>query len=423
MTFASLMQYSVERDAGHKPWDSHKKGHTRNEADPTRYEPTLWLLRPKDACEPRMSTQIRAAIIGTGFIAGVHAHAVRAAGGEVVAVLGSGSNATASGVQAMGAQRGAADLAELLAATDVDVVHICTPNRTHTEMAQATLAAGKHVICEKPLATSVTDARQLTELAQQAGRVASVPFVYRFYASVREARNQLARDAAGPLWLLHGTYLQDWLSAREATNWRMDPALGGASRAFGDIGVHWCDLMEFTTGHRIVRLAAQLGSAYPQRGVGNGMDGLAEHKAGLTEDGAVVVFQTDRGAMGSVVVSQVSPGRKNRLWFSFDGPDASYSFDQEAPESLWIGARDQNVVLMRGTDIFGQPASTYSRLPAGHPQGYQDAFNAYVCDVYAAVGGDPPDGLPVFDDGLRAAILTQAVVDASTSQTWIEVLK
>lgn len=362
-----------------------------------------------------MRTGVQAAIIGTGFIAGVHAHAVRAAGGEVAAVLGSGAATTAAGVQAMGAQRGAADLAELLAAPEIDVVHICTPNRTHTEMAQAALAAGKHVICEKPLATSVVDARRLTELADGAGRVASVPFVYRFYASVREARNRIARDAAGPLWLLHGTYLQDWLSASDATNWRMDPALGGASRAFGDIGVHWCDLMEFTTGHRIVRLAAQLGSAYKERSVA---DALADPG---TEDGAVVVFQTDRGAMGSVVVSQVTPGRKNRLWFSFDGPDASYSFDQEAPEALWIGGREQNVVLMRGTDVFGQPSSTYSRLPAGHPQGYQDAFNAYVEDVYAAMDGGAPDGLPMFEDGLRAAILTQAVVDASTSQTWIEV--
>jgi predicted dehydrogenase len=355
--------------------------------------------------------------VGTGFIAGVHAHAVRATGGDVVAVLGSSPARTADGVLSMGARRGAGDLAELLAASDIDIVHVCTPNRTHTEMARAALAAGKHVVCEKPLATSVADAQRLTDLAHEADRVASVPFVYRFYASVREARSRIFRDIGGPLWLLHGSYLQDWLSAADATNWRMDPALGGASRAFGDIGVHWCDLMEFTTGHRIVRLAARMGTAFGRR---NGSAGPAD--AG-TEDGAVVVFETDRGAMGSVVVSQVTPGRKNRLWFSFDGPDASYSFDQEVPESLWIGAREQNVALMRGTELFGQPSSPYSRLPAGHPQGYQDAFNAYVDDVYAAVAGNAPDGLPTFADGLRAAVLTQAVVDAAASQTWVEVAR
>jgi predicted dehydrogenase len=363
----------------------------------------------------RTRSRPRAGIVGTGFIASVHAQAIHATGGQVVTVLGSNPGSTAGGVQVMGAARGASDLAELVEADDVDVIHICTPNSTHVAMAEAALLAGKHVICEKPLATSVADAQRLTDLARTAGRVTSVPFVYRFYASVREARERIARDEGGPLWLLHGTYLQDWLSSAELTNWRMDSALAGASRAFGDIGVHWCDLMEFTTGHRIVRLAARMGRAFPQRQVGGELVDIR------TEDGAVVVFETDLGAVGSLVVSQVTPGRKNRVWFSFDGPDASYSFDQELPEVLWVGTPTQNLVVMRGTDAFGKPASPYSRLPAGHPQGYQDAFNAYVSDVYARIDGQMPDGLPTFEDGLRAAVLTQAVVDAAASQTWVEV--
>jgi predicted dehydrogenase len=134
-----------------------------------------------------------------------------------------------------------------------------------------------------------------------------------------------------------------------------------------------------------------------------------------------VVFDTDQGATGSVVVSQVSPGRKNRLWFSFDGPAASYSFDQEQPDSLWVGGTARNQVVMRGPDTFGEAAAGYARLPAGHPQGYQDSFTAFVSDVYAKVAGRKPDGLPTFADGLRAAVLTQAVVDAATEQTWVEV--
>jgi predicted dehydrogenase len=242
-----------------------------------------------------------------------------------------------------------------------------------------------------------------------------VPFVYRFYASVREVRARIERGEAGPLWLLHGTYLQDWLSSSDASNWRMETDLGGTSRAFGDIGVHWCDLMEFTTGHRIVRLAARMGRAFPQRVVDGQL--VDAH----TEDGAVVAFQTDQGAMGSLVVSQVTPGRKNRVWFSFDGPHASYSFDQELPEALWVGTATRNELVLRGTDQFGTPASAYSRLPAGHPQGYQDAFNAYVGDVYSTVRGEQADGLPTFSDGLRAAVLTQAVLDAAASQSWEEV--
>jgi predicted dehydrogenase len=315
----------------------------------------------------------------------------------------------------MRAGRGAASIEELAVAHDVDVVHICTPNSTHVGMAETVIAAGKHVICEKPLATSVADARRLHDLAAASLAMASVPFVYRFYASVREARERIARDTVSPLWLLHGTYLQDWLSSSDLTNWRVDPALGGSSRAFADIGVHWCDLMEFTTGHRIVRLTSRLSQAFPQRRAGTD---LADVR---TEDGAVVMFETDKGAIGSLVVSQVTPGRKNRVWFSFDGPDASYSFDQEVPEALWVGTRTQNLVVLRGTDEFGKAASTYSRLPAGHPQGYQDAFNAYINDVYDGIDAGAPDGLPTFADGLRAAVLTQAVLDAGASQTWVEV--
>ena len=354
-----------------------------------------------------MTPRIRAAIVGAGFIGAVHAHAVRAVGGVVVATTGRTPEATARAVEVLGAERGVGSMAELAAADDVDVVHICTPNSTHAEMAEAVLAAGTPVICEKPLATSVEDARRLTARAAEADVLAAVPFVYRFYPAVREARARIAAGEAGPLWLLHGTYLQDWLAAADATNWRVDPALGGGSRAFGDIGVHWCDLMEFTTGHRIVRLAARMGTAHEGRGG--------------TEDGAVVVFETDQGASGSVVVSQVSPGRKNRLWFSFDGQAASYCFDQEHPDSLWVGGTAVNRVVMRGPDTFSDAAAGYARLPAGHPQGYQDAFNAFVSDVYAAIAGQKPEGLPTFMDGLRAAVLTQAVVTAGAEQSWVEV--
>jgi len=353
------------------------------------------------------SGRFRAAIVGAGFIGAVHAHAVRAAGGVVAATVGRTPETTARAVAALGAERGVGSMDELAAAADVDVVHICTPNSTHAEMAEAVIAAGKPVICEKPLATSVEDAQWLTDHAAGADVIACVPFVYRFYPAVREARARIAAGESGPLWLLHGSYLQDWLATADATNWRVDPALGGASRAFGDIGVHWCDLMEFTTGHRIVRLAARMSSAFPGRGG--------------TEDGAVVVFETDRGASGSVVVSQVSPGRKNRLWFSFDGQEASYSFDQEQPDSLWVGGTAVNRVVMRGPDTFSDAAAAYARLPAGHPQGYQDAFTAFVADVYATVAGRKPDGLPTFADGLRAAVLTQAVMTAAAEQNWVEV--
>jgi predicted dehydrogenase len=349
---------------------------------------------------------MRSGIIGTGFIGGVHAYAVRAAGGVLAHVAGESPEHAAAAARRLGAEHACASVEELINADDVNVVHVCTPNALHVPQAEAAIRAGKHVICEKPLATDPADARRLVEAAADAGLVAAVPFVYRFYPSVREARARIGAGDAGPLWLLHGSYLQDWLAGSDAINWRVDPKLGGASRAFGDIGVHWCDLMEFTTGHRITRLIARMATAYPDR---------------ITEDGAVVLFDTDRGASGSVVVSQVSLGRKNRLWFEFDGPSASYAFDQELPDSLWVGGKRGNQVVPRGPDTFSGPAAGYARLPAGHPQGYQDSFTAFVADVYAAIGGHKPDGLPVFADGLRAAVLTAAVVESAADETWVEV--
>jgi predicted dehydrogenase len=237
-----------------------------------------------------------------------------------------------------------------------------------------------------------------------------VPFVYRFYPTVREARARVADGTTGPLRLLHGSYLQDWLTRDDDDNWRVDTAAGGPSRAFADIGVHWCDLVEFVSGHRIVRLAAQTVIAVPSRG-GRRVE---------TEDAAVVLFETDRGAFGNVTVSQITPGRKNRLWFSVDGAEESLTFDQENPESLWIGGREVNRQLLRGTSE-GPAAARYAFLPAGHPQGYQDCFDAFVADTYAALAGEQPDGLPTFADGVRAARITAAVLESAAKQTWVEV--
>jgi predicted dehydrogenase len=353
----------------------------------------------------------RSGIVGAGFIGGVHARAVRAAGGVLAAVAGRDAKSSAAAATRLLAERAASSAEELVEADDIDVVHICTPNHLHAPLAERALAAGKHVVCEKPLSTDVDTSRRLAGLATAAPVVTAVPFVYRFYPTVRDARGRVRRGDAGPLRLIHGSYLQDWLSRPEDHNWRVDASLGGGSRAFGDIGVHWCDLVEFTTGHRITRLVARMMTV--PRGAGQSGPG--------TEDAATVLFETDQGALGSVVVSQVSPGRKNRLWFSLDGAQASLQFDQELPDSLWIGGREQNSVIHRGSESSTDEAARYDVVPVGHPQGYVDCFTAFVADVYAAVAGDTPDGLPTFDDGLRAAVITDTVLKSAAGRDWVEV--
>src|SRR5215210_1826626 len=211
------------------------------------------------------ASALRVGIAGAGFIGAVHARSARLAGARVVGVSASSPSRSEEAARAFGAERAFATSEELVESPDVDVVHICTPNHLHLPLAEAALAAGKHVVCEKPLATDVAGARRLVDAAASAGTAAAVPFVYRYYPTVREARDRVRSGATGPVRLVHGTYLQDWLSDPEDDNWRVDAALGGASRAFADIGSHWCDLAEFITGQRIAALCAQAATIYPER--------------------------------------------------------------------------------------------------------------------------------------------------------------
>ncbi len=372
---------------------------------------------------------LRVAIAGTGFIGAVHAHAVRAAGGRVAAVLASSPERSEAAARRLGAERAASGVEELVGADDVDVVHVCTPNHLHDEIADAALVAGKHVVCEKPLAVDLERAERLAARAgSTAGRLAVVPFAYRYYPLVHEARRRIASGDAGAVHLIHGTYLQDWLLTADDANWRVDPALGGASRAFADIGSHWCDLAEFVTGHRVARLSARTLTAVPERPASaNGPafareDGQGPRRAVETEDAAVVQFETDGGALGAVVVSQVSAGRKNRLWLEVDAARESVAFDQEDAETLWCGGRDASTLVRRDPGVLTGSAGRLAVLPPGHPQGYQDCFDLLVADVFEGIRtGAAPDGLPSFDDGVRAARITDAVMRSARDGGWVEV--
>jgi predicted dehydrogenase len=371
---------------------------------------------------------LHAAIAGTGFIGRVHARSLRLAGVQLVGVASSSPESAEAAATELGANRTYGTAEELVGDPGVDVVHVCTPNHLHLPLAEAALAAGKHVICEKPLALDVPGAQRLVDAAADSGLHAAVPFVYRYYPTVREARERVEVGRTGPLRLIHGTYLQDWLLRPDDSNWRVDEQLGGASRAFADIGSHWCDLAEFVSGHRIVRLSARLLTAVPERvseagrhAFASGGDGVEAHRV-TTEDAALVQFETDGGAVGSVVVSQISAGRKNRLWIELDGAEEALSFDQEHPEELWSGRREELTILRRDPATLSPAASRFAFLPAGHPQGYADCFDAFVAEFYEGVrSGSTAEGMPTFSDGLRAAHITEAVLTSSREERWVDV--
>jgi predicted dehydrogenase len=375
-----------------------------------------------------MSRGVRVAIAGTGFIGAVHARSARLAGASLVGVAASTPESARRAAAALGAERAFASADELVRADGVDVVHICTPNHLHVPLAEAALAAGKHVILEKPIAMDADGAQTLAEAAADAAKVAAVPFVYRYYPTVREARERVRAGATGPVRLIHGTYLQDWLLKPTDDNWRVEEQLGGASRAFADIGSHWCDLAEFVSGHRITRLCARTMTALPERikseahAAFQALNGNGTARPVGTEDAAIVQFETDRGAVGSTVISQISAGRKNRLWLELDAAEEALAFNQEEPESLWLGRREAVTLIKRDPEHLSAAAQRYAVLPPGHPQGYADCFDAFVAEVYDAVAnGAAADGLPVFADGLRAARLTDAVLRSAREERWVDV--
>ncbi|GAB3598626.1 Gfo/Idh/MocA family protein [Microbacterium tumbae] len=370
-----------------------------------------------------MTASVRAAIIGSGMIATVHARAVRAAGGEVTGFLGSRPGRAA----ALAAEWGAEEFPDLdaLLGAGIDVVHVCTPNGTHVAYSEAALRAGRHVVCEKPLATTPEDAERLARLASSSGLVATVPFVYRYHPLIRELRARRLRGDFGRWNALHGSYTQDWLLSPDTGNWRVDDAAGGVSRAFADIGSHWCDLVEFVSGERLAATSALFSIAVPERPAGSAeaFAGAAggERSPVTTEDIAIATFATEAGTPANVVVSQVAAGRRNRLWFELDGSAGSAVFDQEQPETAWLGKTDGAQIIARGTPPMAPDHARLASVPAGHSQGYQDCFTAFVADTFAAIRGDRPDGLPVFADGLRAARIVDAVARSAASRAWTDI--
>jgi predicted dehydrogenase len=364
------------------------------------------------------------AIVGTGMIGAVHHRAALLAGAEVCGVAASSPERATEVARAWNLPRAYRDIDEVVADPQVQVVHVCTPNHLHRAMAQAALEAGKHVICEKPLATTLEDAQVLAALAASTGRVATVPFVYRYHPVVREARARIAQGELGPLHLIHGSYLQDWLLDPASNNWRVDPALGGTSRVFADIGSHWCDLVEWVSGERFVDVTAAFATVIGERSASGGQSFTTPAAGGAmqavsSEDVAAALFKTGAGTLASLTVSQVSAGRHNRLWFEIDAANASVAFNQEDAERLWIGRPDQREeIFVRGPGAGSAEQRRLSVLPPGHAQGYGHCFEAFVADTHAAIHGERPEGLPTFADGARSALIVDRVIASARSRAW-----
>jgi predicted dehydrogenase len=350
------------------------------------------------------------ALVGAGFMGDVHTRALRSAGIQIAGIASSSADKAERAAGQFGVDNFYPSFDHLLADERVNVVHILTPNQSHGELVAKALSAGKNVVCEKPLATDAAQAKELVELAEQRNLIGAVPFVYRFHPNVRQLRLRISDPHFGRLHSVKGEYLQDWLLDKNQSNWRVSASQGGASRAFADIGIHLCDLIEYVTGQNITRLIASKKIAHEYR----------QQSKVETEDTVAVIAELDKGALVSLLVSQVAAGHKNGLRVELFGEHSALSFNQEKPEELWTASANGKTLEMRNPGTLGEDASRLTALPAGHPEGYLDAFTSFMRDVRSAVAGRLPAGLPTFRDGLRGVRLTEAVLLSAQAERWVD---
>ena len=379
-------------------------------------------------------TKLRTAVFGTGFMGRVHTEGIRRLGNvEVVAIAASSTEKARKFADELGVEGATGDYRSLLADPALDAVHVCTPNALHFPMAMAALDAGKNVLCEKPLATSVEEARQLTAKAKEKNLANCTFHNLRYYPLTQQIRRLREAGEFGEIYAVQGTYSQDWLLYDTDWNWRVDPEANGRSRAFADIGTHWCDMVEHLTGLRITSLCADLQTFHKTR---KRPKGSVETFAGKTaqpadyeempigtEDFAAVLLRLGERARGAFTVSQVSAGRKNRLCVEIYGSKGSAAWDQEKPDELWLGQRnDPNRLVVKDPSLMLKQAKSYADLPGGHSEGYDDTFKQVFRRFYRTVADrSAPVEYPQFVDGLRQLEILDKVLASSAQHAWVEV--
>src|SRR6202453_4107456 len=382
---------------------------------------------------------IRTAVFGTGFMGRVHLEALRRVEFvEATAIVGRNTDAAQHLGGGFSIPTIATDYHDVLRDPAIHAVHICTPNAQHFPMTKDALQAGKHVICEKPLATSVQDGRELVALAAQQGVRNCVCHNLRFYPMVQQMRALREAGDLGEILVVQGTYFQDWLLYDTDWNWRVDAKAGGPSRCMADIGSHWFDLAEHVTGLRVSSLCADLQTFHPTRKQPKqSVETFASKVLGPedyietpddTEDFGAVIFRMGDRARGSVTASQVSAGRKNRFSIEVYGTRASVAWNQERPDELWVGHRDTaNDIFIKDPSLLKPEARSYADLPGGHSEGYDDTFKQIFRRFYASIragsGAAPADcpEYPQFADGLRQLKILKAVLQSHQTRGWIEV--
>ena len=378
--------------------------------------------------------RIKTAIVGTGFMGKVHAEQVRRLGNvDIEAVVGSSLARAKSFAEASGIPIATGDLEDVLNNKEIAAVHICTPNVDHFPQSLAALNAGKAVLCEKPMTTTVEEARQLVKTAKAKNAINCVQHNLRYYPVLQQVRQMIAHGDLGEILIVQGTYSQDWLLYDTDWNWRIDTKENGQLRVMGDIGSHWMDMIQHLTGLPITAVCADLATFHKTRRKPKGsVETFSGKKASADDTDEFVVDSDDFGAVlvhlgertrGTFTVSQMSAGRKNRFFIEIFGTKAGVAWNQEEQDTLWIGHRnDPNQIVIKDASLFYPEAAKFVDLPGGHSEGYDDSHKQVFKNFYARVA-DPsvPIDYPTFEDGLRGMILLEKVAESSAKKAWVQV--
>jgi predicted dehydrogenase len=378
-------------------------------------------------------SDIGAAVIGSGFIGTVHIENLRRLGVRVRGVLDVSPELGEQAARRLGLPRAYTTLEALLEDPEVDAVHVTSPNQFHYPQVKQILAAGRHVICEKPLAVTSAESRELVQLAAASDRITAVNFNIRFYPLNQHAHQMVRDGALGEPRLITGHYFQDWLLLDTDWNWRLEPDKGGSLRAVGDIGSHWIDLTNFITGLKVRSVMADLSTFVKvrQKPVGE-VETFSQERAKntvpvemSTDDAALVLLRYANGARGCVAISQVSAGRKNSVQWEVDGATAAAAWDSETPDHLWIGHRGRpNEILQRGAELMNQTGVAAAALPGGHVEGFNDTLHAHFREVYRAIlaGQAPAEPLyATFEAGHHEMVVGDAIAQSAREGRWVDV--
>ena len=380
--------------------------------------------------------RIRTAVIGTGFMGRVHLEALRRVENvdvvEVAATSLDKARAAAAGYNVLNAT---GDWRDVIHDPSIDAVHITTPNVSHFPIAKAAFEAGKHVLCEKPLAMNVAEAQELVALQAAKKLRGGLNHNLRYYPMVQQMRRMREAGEFGEILVVQGTYSQDWMLYETDWNWRVDPKVSGPSRVMADIGSHFFDMAEHVTGLKVSAVCSDLQTFWPTRKQPKGGGESFSGKLGaagetvdtpiVTEDFGATLFRMGPNgkARGTMTASQVSAGRKNGLVLEIYGTKGGATWRQECPEELWLGHRDApNQLLLKDPSLLGEKARGFADYPGGHAEGYPDTFKQLFRRFYASIS-DPsltPD-YPQLADGLRQMKILEAEMASHKAHAWVDI--